>query len=245
MNASSPCAEGVVLDLEALLQERFSARRFLDRPVAEETILRVLELAQRTPSWCNTQPWTLHLVRGAATATLAARLGDRARSGAPATPDFAFPDSYAGVYRERRRECGVALYQALGIGREDRAKAAEQSMENFCFFRAPQVAIITTPKALGIYGAVDCGLYLHAWMLAARGLGLDTVAQAALASYPDILRSFLGVSDEERVVCGLAFGYADHAHPVNGYRTTRVSVAQSVRWVDTPADGAAGALPQG
>ncbi len=54
--------------------------------------------------------------------------------------------------------CAVQLYQAVGIGREDKASAARQSLENFRFFGAPHVALITTDDELGVYGVVDCGL---------------------------------------------------------------------------------------
>jgi hypothetical protein len=34
------------------------------------------------------------------------------------------------------------------------------------------------------------------------------------------------------VVCGISFGYADHAHKVNSYRTSRASVADTVTFLD-------------
>ena len=89
-----------------------------------------------------------------------------------------------GVYRDRRKVCGVQLYQSLGIGKDDRAAAAEQALENFRLFGAPHVAIVTTDEKLGVYGMLDCGLYAQSFMLAARDSGVDTIAQAALASYP-------------------------------------------------------------
>ncbi|MGD9878897.1 MAG: nitroreductase [Reyranella sp.] len=45
--------------LEALLNSRFSCRAFLPDPVPWPVIARVLRLAQRTATWCNTQPWHL------------------------------------------------------------------------------------------------------------------------------------------------------------------------------------------
>jgi nitroreductase len=34
------------------------------------------------------------------------------------------------------------------------------------------------------------------------------------------------------VICGISFGYADAAHPVNGFRTPRAPLADVVRWVE-------------
>jgi nitroreductase len=220
------------MEFETVIRARYSARKFLAESVAEPTLRRILELAQCTPSWCNTQPWQLVITRGAATARFRDAMYAHARSGARAEPDFAFPAAYEGAYRDRRKVCGVQLYQALGIGKDDRAAAAEQALENFRLFDAPHVAILTTEERLGVYGLLDCGLYVQSFLLAARDCGVDTIAQAALASYPGLIRSHFGLSPERKVVCGISFGYADARHPIHSYRTERTPVEQAVRFVE-------------
>jgi nitroreductase len=220
------------MQLEAVMRARYSARKFKPNPVPDATLRRILELAQCTPSWCNTQPWQLVITRGAATERFRRAMYAHARSGAAAEPDFPFPAAYEGVYRDRRKVCGVQLYQALGIGRENRAAAAEQSLENFRLFDAPHVAIVTTEAKLGVYGLLDCGLYVQSFLLAARDSGVDTIAQAALASYPDFIRSHFGLPPERKLVCGISFGHADAEHPINGYRTERVAADSAVTFVD-------------
>ena len=212
------------------LRTRFSCRRFLPKPVPRETIASILATAQMTPSWCNTQPWQIILLSGNEVGRLGEKLYAHAASGASATPDFAFPARYEGIYRDRRKLCGVQLYQSLGIGREDRSRAAEQALENFRFFGAPHVLLITTAEDLGVYGAVDCGLYISSFILAAREEGVDTIAQAALASYPDLLRAHFGTPPERKFLCGISFGYCDSEHPVNAYRTGRADPGDVVDW---------------
>ena len=53
---------------------------------------------------------------------------------------------------------------------------------------------------------------------------------AAMAEYPDIVRRVLGVPDSLHLICGVALGYADHDHPVNGYRTEREPLENFVQW---------------
>ena len=77
--------------VEQALQERFSCRKFLSRQVPRDTIETMLRVAQMTPSWCNTQPWQITLLSGAEADKLRDKLYAQAKSGAPATPDFAFP----------------------------------------------------------------------------------------------------------------------------------------------------------
>jgi len=128
--------------------------------------------------------------------------------------------------------CGVQLYQALGIERDDRSRPAQQALENFNLFGAPHTAIVTTEEALGVYGLLDCGLYVQTFMLAARNLGVDSIAQAALASYPDLIRGHFGLAAHRKVVCGISFGYALADHPIHSYRTDRTSTAKVVTFVD-------------
>jgi nitroreductase len=220
------------MDFEQVVRNRYSCRKFLQKPVPLETIEKILDLAQQTPSWCNVQPWQVVLVCGRAVASFRDSLLAHAAGGHPSNPDFPFPLRYEGIYRERRKVCGVQLYQALGIGRENREGAERQRLENFRFFAAPHVALITTEEQLGVYGAVDCGLYVANFMLAAKNFGVDSIAQAALASYPDLIRSRFGLASNRKLVCGISFGYADAEHPIHQYRTERAPLGEVAAWVE-------------
>jgi nitroreductase len=217
--------------VERLLAARYSCRAFKPEPVARPVIERVLSAAQKTASWCNSQPWQVIIVSGDATRAFGDALYKNASEG-KFSADFPFPREYKGVYLDRRRESGFQLYNALGIPRGDKVGYQKQMLENYRFFGAPHVAIITTDEALGAYGAVDCGGYVGNFMLAAQALGVATVPQAALAGQSDMVRKHLGIADDRRVVCGISFGYADEAHPANSYRTNRAAIPQAVTFVD-------------
>jgi nitroreductase len=213
--------------LERLVAERFSCRGFLRRQIPPEVLSRLLEMAQRSPSWCNTQPWQLTVLEGAATDRLREDLVQHAAASAPVS-DIPFPERYTGVHQDRRRECAWQLYEAVGVQRGDREASARQATENFRFFGAPNVAVLTTDAELGVYGAVDCGVYVAHFLLAAQSLGLGAIAQAALASHSDFLRERLGLPVDRKVVLGLSFGYPDHDHPANSFRTHRADPASVV-----------------
>ena len=216
--------------LAELLNERYSCRGFKPDPVPRPTMDRILELAQRTASWCNSQAWQLWVADATATERLRGELLAYAQRHPP-QPDLAWPE-YQGVYQDRRRECGFQLYQATGVARGDREAGDRQRMENFRFFGAPHIALITTDQALGIYGAIDCGAYVSNFALAARAMGVASIAQAALAAHPQFWRDRLGLSPERKLVCGISFGYEDPAHPANSFRTSRAPVTQAVTWIE-------------
>jgi nitroreductase len=217
--------------LSNLLHTRYSCRAFVPQALERATIDRILAAAQRTASWCNAQPWQLTIASGATLARLRSALQAHVAAEPPA-PDLPWPREYRGVYQERRRECGWGLYEALGIPKGDREASARQAAENFTMFGAPHVAIVSSDEALGVYGAVDCGAYVGNFLLAAHSLGVATVAQAALAAYPGVLREVLGIAADRSIVCGISFGLADPAHPANQFRTQRAAPDESVTWRD-------------
>ncbi|RAR57292.1 nitroreductase [Paraburkholderia unamae] len=231
MSTRADCASTDALTFEALLHARHSCRAFLPDPVPAATIERAFALAQRTPSWCNAQPWKAIVTSGAATDAFREALTAHIAQGAP-EPDIAFPREYRGEYLQRRRACGLQLYEAVGIGQGDRAGSARQALENFRFFGAPHVAIVTADAALGTYGAIDCGGFVTTFLLAAASLGLAGVAQAALATYSSFLHAYFEIPDDRVVVCGISFGYEDTAHPANGFRTGRAPLGDVIEWRD-------------
>ena len=60
--------------------------------------------------------------------------------------------------------------------------------------------------------------------------GLATCPQAALGEYPGIVRKTLDYPEDHVLVCGMALGYEDTAHPINQYRTPRDGVEAFTRW---------------
>lgn len=220
--------------LEHLLTSRRSCRGYLEDQVPRETIEQILTAAQRTASWCNTQPWNVHIVSGEARDALAKAAVESVLStlGQPAPSDFPFPAAYTGVHDVRRKEVGWQLYEAVGVQRGDRDASAVQMLRNFEFFGAPHVAIITTDADLGVYGAIDCGLYVNSFMLAAEALGLGTCAQAAIGQVAPAVREFLDLPDDRKVVCGISFGFADPEHPSAQLTSTRASITDAATFVD-------------
>ena len=217
--------------LEGLLGSRHSCRAFRPDPVPRETIRRMLAIAQRTPSWCNSQPWQAIVASGAETDRFRDALLAEIEAGREDGPDIPWPAAYEGVYQARRRECGYQLYDAVGVPRGDRAAGNRQAAENFRLFGAPHVMIVTSEAKLGTYGAVDCGAYVGNVLLAAESLGLAAIPQAALASRSGFIRRHFGIADDRLVICGISFGREDTAHPANGFRTSRAALDEAVTFI--------------
>lgn len=229
MTMSTPDTRAAVF--AELMSERWSCRAYEPDPVPHETIEALLGVAQRSASWCNTQPWQVIVTEGAGTARFRAALYGQALHSAGIESDYPMPPRYEGVYLERRRASGWQLYESLGIAHGDREASKLQTLENFDLFGAPHVAIITTDATLGVYGAVDSGIYIGSFLLAAHSLGLGAVPQAALATASPFIREYFDLPDDRRVLAGISFGFPDREHPINTYRTSRAALEDTVRWV--------------
>jgi nitroreductase len=216
---------------ERLLATRYSCRAFRPDPVPDELVDRLFAAAQRTPSWCNTQPWQVNLLSGEAAVRFGKELGEHVLTH-DQVADLGLPH-YEGVHAERRRESAYGLYSALGIDRADRDARTGQMLKNFSFFGAPHCAVVTTDRALGTYGAVDCGGYVNTLMLGAQSLGLGVIAQGAIAMHSDFVRSWLDLPGDRMVVCAVSFGYADEDDPVNTFRTNRAEPDTVVHRLDS------------
>ncbi|WP_447982583.1 nitroreductase family protein [Achromobacter kerstersii] len=217
--------------LDRLTAARFTCRAYQHKALDAALIRAIVEMAGRSASWCNVQPWQLVITETLeSTERFRQALMERATSQQEAASDLPFPPGYEGVYGERRRGAGIALYSALGIGRKDTERAAEQALRNFRMFDAPHVAIVTVPAELGPYALVDVGGFIASFLLAAQAHGVATTPQGALARHARFVRGYFDIPETQQMVCGISFGLADPDHPANQFRTTRVSIDDVMRF---------------
>lgn len=220
------------MDILEAMRGRASTRAFRDQPVSDEQIRTILDAARWAPSGVNIQPWQVAVVRGATKQRLSAEL-IAARESAQANPDYQYyPSEWIEPFKERRRQCGLALYQALEIRREDKDRQKEAWNNNYRFFGAPVGLLIFLDRRLGQGAWIDMGMFMQNIMLAARSQGLATCPQASVADYPDVVRGLLGIEHELALLGGIALGYADTDAAVNRYRTEREPVENFTRWYD-------------
>jgi nitroreductase len=231
LSSSRDAADAAIVS--RMLAARYSCRGFRSEAVPRPLLERLFGMAQFSASWCNAQPWQVIVTSGEATERFRSGLLAHIASRPDDVPDFEFPAAYEGPYQARRRETARQLYDSVGIEWGDREASRLQSLENFRLFGAPHVALITSDAKLGVYAAVDCGVFVGNLTLAAQSLGLATIVQAALARYPSFVRRHFGLGEERRLVCGVSLGYGDDDHPANGFRTRRASLDQAVAWADS------------
>ena len=215
-----------VLTADEAIRTRRSVRAFLPTPVPRETVEEILALASRSPSGTNIQPWKVRVVAGEARVALSRAIQkaiDQDGMEKHAREWNYYPTTWREPFLGRRRKIGWDLYGLLGIRKGDFEKTARQHRRNYDFFDAPVGLIFTLDEDLEIGSWLDLGIFIGAVMIAARGRGLHTCPQAALANAHTVIRAELGIPEKEVIICGMALGYEDKSAPENALVTERAT----------------------
>lgn len=215
---------------EALTQRK-SVRAFLDKPVDQDTVRKILRAAGHAPSGTNAQPWQVAVVSGQKKAELTEAMVTAFQRDGLGTMDYTYyPLQWQEPYKKRRVSCGAQLYSALNIERRDKEGRLAQWIANYRAFDAPVILFFFLDAVMEKGSYLDYGMFLQSVMLAALDHGLATCPQAALGQYPALVKQGLGYSPETILICGMALGYEDTQAPVNTYRTPRELVENFTRF---------------
>ncbi|MEN9418657.1 MAG: hypothetical protein RI988_2277 [Pseudomonadota bacterium] len=221
--------QGMRLWTDDALRTRRSVRAFLPTPVARSEVEALLQLAARSPSGSNIQPWKVHVFAGELRQRLTSSILQALDDGPPERYRREwnyYPSQWREPYLGRRRKIGWDLYGLLGIPKGDFAATEQQRRRNYAFFGAPVGMMFTLEEDLEIGSWLDLGIFIGSLALAARGRGLDTCPQAAFADFHEVIRPILGIPPNEIIICGMALGYADPDDPVNRLQTQRAPLAE-------------------
>ena len=218
------------MEFQACIVGRRSIRAFTARKVSRKTIQRVLDAANRSPSYMNTQPWEVFVASGDKKEAIAKALCKEASSGAAARADLPSPKEWPEVLTRRFMEHRTRRFKFLGIDPSDQQKVRESHLRNFAFYGAPCVLFIGFDKSLTPWSIFDLGTFTGSLLLAIHDLGLGAVPQAASMAYPDIVKKALNIPSNINVILSVAMGYPDKKALINQYQSQRRGQDDFVRW---------------
>ena len=213
---------------DAVLARR-SIRAFTPQPINNKVIKDLLALAARSPSGGNLQPWKIYVVNDQ---SMKKFIEFQARWDQPETPGYAiYPSGLTEPYRTSRYQLGEAMYELLGIPREDKDARLQQVLRNFEFFGAPAALFCFVDKQMGPPQWSDLGMFLQTFMLLAQEAGIDTCAQEAWAMKNDSVSEFVGSDKNDILFCGLALGYKDEDAVINQLSSERRPIEQWAKFL--------------
>lgn len=213
--------------IEAIYSRR-SVRGYLDKEVPADVLNRIFEVAQMAPSNCNVQPWKVFVASGALKDRLKKQMVENTINRIEPNPDYPYRGTFEGEYRKRQVDCAVALYNNMGIERDDKEGRLRAIVRNFEFFDAPYIAFLGMNPAFGTTVALDVGMYAQSLMLTMVAFGLHSCPMGTMRNYPDMVREAFDIQDDTKILFGLSFGYEDTAVAANKTRTAREPISASV-----------------
>jgi nitroreductase len=217
------------MDIIEAINKRKSIRAFKPDPVPKKILKEIIQVAQRAPSWANTQPWEFAIATGSKLEEI--QKGFIEKGDEKPDPDIARPQEFPEPYASRIR--------ALAPRNQTPARENMESRrtQNFKHYGAPAVIYLLVgrsfffqPKGINVWPLYDCGSVVQNIMLLATSHGLGTIAQAQAVLYCDVVRKVLEIPDSRLIALGIAIGYPDWDNPVNSTQTDREPLDSIVTW---------------
>jgi nitroreductase len=219
--------------VDAAIRRRCATRSFTSRPVPQQTIIDILDVARFAPSGANIQPWRVYVVAGARKEEISRvllRAHEEARDQHASEYQY-YASPLPEPYASRRDQFGRLFYGSLGIAQSDMVGRARQTSKNYGFFGAPVGLIIAIDRRLQVGSWLDLGMFIQNVMIAAGARGLQTCPQETFSKYHALLRTLLPIPPEEIVVCGMSIGFGLDENTSAGSLMPRAEVDEFARFL--------------
>jgi nitroreductase len=203
----------------------------LDKDVAKDDVIKILEAVKHSPSGTNIQPWQVAVVTGDNKKNITDKMQQVFLDGQKPNMDYDYyPSKWIEPFASRRKECGLKMYKTLNIKREDKQKQKDQWATNYRGFDAPVLLFFFLDESMQTGAFIDIGIIMQSIMLVATDMGLATCPQASLAMYPDVVKKELNFPRKSILVAGIALGYEDKNAIINNYRTNRDDISKTTKF---------------
>jgi len=216
--------------LSEIIKNRKSIRSFTDKPVSNDIIREMLQKSSRAPSGGNLQPWRIYIVNEKSMKDFLEF--QKNWKGKEEPPYPIYPEKLKEPYKTSRNQMGEQMYSLLDIKREDKIGRMNQMLKNFDFFDAPVGMFCFIDKQMGLPQWSDLGMFLQTFMLLAVDNNLDTCAQESWSLKQNCVKTYLGISDDSILFCGMAIGHANMDDKVNELNTPRRPIDEWATFIE-------------
>ena len=220
------------MDAIDCIKTRMSIRKFKSDPIPQDILMKVIETAQWSPSYKNSQPWDVVVLSGSKKKALSEMMLGLLASGKENCPDIPAPESWPAAEDARIADLFRKRKETSGIDLTDPKVMLAAKKANFNFYYAPHAIYLFQDSSLSQWSLFDLGMFAQSLMLAAHAYGLGTVPQAFATDYAQDIKKFLDIPESKRLVLGISIGYPDMDSPANAFRTDRSDTNEIVTWMD-------------
>ena len=202
------------------MKERHSCRKFQSKKIPEEVLKDIISISLMSPSWCNSQPWTIYVAKGNTLEEIRkewiSKNKEKVKGYADINPGHRTDFS-------ERSQATMAKFFKIGDNLTNKNELEESNAD---FFNAQAMVYLTLNKGHQPYSVLDLGGIEMAIMLAAKDHGVDSIPAYTTIMYPDVLRKYMKISDKEDIVIGVALGYEEKS-PLNDLRSEKLTIEEA------------------
>lgn len=208
------------MDLKEAIYKRRSTRFFTDEQIDQETLIEIIKDAQMTPSWANSQPWSVYIATGETLKQIKKAHLANAQQSIRGNADFStmHRENWDIKSRQNMAHWSQEIQQFLGM-----SNIAEFPTSQSQLFNAPVLIYLTIPKNSSYWTIFDLGAFSQTLMLSAYGKGLGSMPAYEIVKYPKLIRQFMEIPDDQTIAMGIALGYPDEKK-INSFVSDREEV---------------------
>jgi p-nitrobenzoate reductase len=213
------------MEFKDVLTREHATRKFTDQRVSEKTVRKVIEEAQRTPSLLNSQPWRIYVAEGEVAKTIRKEHEEKTLANEEPHEEFG---SLLNVEWDTFPSKNMATMSET-LDYFLRGEADDFDQAQLKLFNAPVIVFLTIPKQSPAWSIFDLGGFSQTLMLAANNRGLSTMPAHAFVKYPEVIRKYLDIPEDETIGIGIGLGYPNKKATINNYKSKRVPLDEILK----------------
>jgi len=206
---------------EDLMKARHSVRYFQKKEIPENTLKQIITTALQAPSWCNSQAWNIYVASGKTLSEIRNLWISKNKEGTKGYADLS-PGHRTDASQRSQKTMGEFFKESAEFTKDPNLMQECQSY----LYNAPTIVYLTLPKGVVKYSVLDLGALEMSILLAAKSHGVDSLVAYESIKYPDVLRKFCKIPENEDIVIGIPLGYEDD-NITNKFRAKKLSLDEA------------------
>ena len=213
-------------NFKELMKARHSARYFLSKEIPENILKEIISTSLMAPSWCNSQPWNIYVASGNTISEIRKIFIQKNNEKIKGYSDM--EPGHRTNFSERSQKHMESLYKDVDeINKNPKSRNFGEVQKDL--FGAPTLVYLTLAKGYTNYSVLDLGGLEMSIMLAAKDNGVDSIPAYETIKYPDVIKKYCKIPDNEDIIIGIALGYEED-NAINKYRAKKMTVDECVHF---------------
>lgn len=216
------------MEWKEVIKKRKSVRSFTNQRVSKELLTKILTDAIQTPSWGNSQPWRVYVATGQSLINIKKEYLEQSQQKIRGNSDLEIISSkeWDPISSENIDQSVKGTNEFVGVNNLQMVLDSQDYL-----FHSGTIVYFTMPKNLSEWSIYDIGAFSQTLQLSAAANGLRSIPAYATVKYPTILRKELQIPDSEKIIMGVALGYADESI-INKFQTGRMEISRIAKIFD-------------